>query len=240
MFFRKQNGLWLLVLCLMACQAAPAATPIAESSVTADSSTMVTAVPTASATPIPTRTATLPVSGTASASTPSATVRLPTRPPMPTPPPPAFTTEDEAVSYSNEAGRFSLQLPPHTAVYENLQPSVDGVFVEVPQSFSLIRESPNYAISVEWTAVDETMTLPDFVNEQSTCFDVNGAGGKQVIISDVDALLFDETLCGVFYTAYLYLLHDATGYTITVRSFKPYSEIATFVQEQLDSFTITA
>lgn len=173
-------------------------------------------------TPVPTATATTAVVTS-------------TRPPTPLPPTAVATPQETAGSYISESGRFTIMVPDRTAVYENVQPSVDGVFVDVPDSIALIRS--NYVISVRWLPA-ATQTLTEFIDAQTQCVMINGEEGETIMVNGVEARRFLNVPCGPTSTTFTYLLNEDLGYIIVVRYNVPYQNIAEPVEAVIDSLTI--
>lgn len=151
-------------------------------------------------------------------------------------PTPEPITNDVSFTYESENGNFSTVLPAKALVYEEYSPSVDGVFVSVPDSTSIIYTEPNFALTLQWIALDEPTTLANFVAARSMCTDVTPDGGEAIVLDGREARLYAATACGAFYTSYIYLLTPDLGYIVTIRSTTPYRYLSEHIWEQLDTF----
>lgn len=147
-------------------------------------------------------------------------------------------TSNAPFTYISEPGRFTIDLPAKTRVYEQLLPSVDGVFVQTPDTASFIRFEPNFALTIHWVRLTEQTDLDDFIAAQSHCTDVSAAGGEALTLDGYQARFYPSPACGPAYTTYLYLLSSSTGYVFTIQAMTPYRNLSDFIWEMLDTFSI--
>jgi hypothetical protein len=147
-------------------------------------------------------------------------------------------TNDVPFTYTSEAGGFAINLPADSLVYEELFPSVDGVFVEQPDSVSIIHPAPNFGLNVHWYPVVEGMETAEFIDEHTTCVGVSSEGGEDVMVDEYEARLFANVACGPVPTSYVYLVTPSQGYIFNIVSMTGYDNISDFVWDLLDTAVI--
>jgi hypothetical protein len=230
---------YLTLLCalfLLACRPGGQPIPITRlPAATAVSSTATTFPPTLSPTDTPTGSPIdTPTASPTSTSTNTATPQ-PTATPEPTI---EVITSETAFTYVSEEGNFSVDLPPKTEVYEEYFPSVDGVFVEVPNGVSIIRREPSLALEVQWVPVDEAATLDDFIAAQTQCVSITPNAGETITLSGQNARLYDNVPCSASYSSFLYVIKEDRGYILSFQAMTPLRFLQDFIDEMLAGFAL--
>lgn len=159
--------------------------------------------------------------------------------------PDAVPTE---LTYTSIEGGFTIRYPVTVTQHSNVRPSVDGIWVQAPQTETFVGMAPNYVLSITWFELADRTVLRSFTDAHRVCSAGPATDGQPFDVAGHAALIFPDTPCGPFATTtYIFTLFAQRGYRMTVETMATYADVQEAVeaivatlQFQLPPFAVTA
>ena len=157
-------------------------------------------------------------------------------------PSPVSQNQESLAEYVSEMGNYSISYPENYELLIGKERSIDGVKFDSKNSIQITSSDSGgsdnkFTITIRDKQLDfSSKSLSDIVSEGSNCLDVSSDKGEIIRISDTDALMFEDTLCGPRGSTIIYALNDKHLYEIEVVSNTDYKNIEDTVRTIISTF----
>ena len=139
------------------------------------------------------------------------------------------------VAYVSDQGHFTIRVPEGYRIYVGEKPSVDGVIIPFPNSVTIVSStSPNFVLNVEYFALEQPLSLEDFISQDDCVRDPTS--GRELVVGTETGALFADTLCGPVRSSLVFLVRGEDAYRLMIETMGRYAEVEESVLAVLSTF----